>query len=819
MKRILLLLFLFSTAVSQAQVPTDQDCLGAIPVCQDIYVQPNAYSGTGNYPNEIPSGQFCPGNCMNSGEKNDVWYIFTVQTGGDLGFTITPNAMSDDYDWAVYSLNQYKCQDIYAHVAQMQVSCNWSGTPGVTGPNGNSTLHCQNAGGSPYNAKIPVLEGETYVINISNFTSSQSGYTLDFSGSTAQIYDDVAPEIAEVYSDDIICGTTEITFDFTEKVKCNTVSAGKFKLTGPGGPYEVTDVYGDDCEIGGEMEKTYHLSFTPPIYESGEYALEIRPLSFIQDACGNNAPAQSFPFDVELDSPIASAGEDIDIAYSGVATLDGSATGGTGEYSYEWVPVEKLEDPNIEDPTTVNLTESTGFTVTVTDDNSTCRSSDDMMVNIVGGPMSVDAIATPPAVCSGDQTDLNANVTGGSGNFTFSWTSNPPGFVSDIQNPSVNPMVTTTYFVEVDDGFTIINAQVTVNVLPKPIVNAGADQVINVGTVTTLEGSATDGQQPYSFLWEPSYMLDGPNNIAQPTTIVLTEPQNYTLMVTDASGCPGEPDVVLINTSGDALSAFPQSDPQEICIGASATLVSNAVGGGGNYTYTWTSSDTSWSATGDNILINPETTTTYFLEVTDGFTTTTAHVIVPVHPLPVINLVPAGSFVTGEDTVSVCVRDTVLLDAGHPDNPPEMEYMWSNGLSNRYLTAKTNGNWIDFQNFSVDVTNTLTTCSNSSEITIVFDFNQCQIGVDENNISVEAQVSIHPNPNSGIFTIATEQAITNMEIQMTNLVGVVVFSKNYFQIPANGWDDTIDLSNQPKGVYLLHIKADGKLSTLKVVIK
>ncbi len=818
MKNILLFTILLTTTALWAQIPTDQDCLGAIPVCQDIYVQANSYSGTGNYTNEIPTSGSCPGNCLSSGEKNDVWYIFTVQTGGDLGFDITPNNLNDDYDWAVYSLNQYKCQDIYGHVSQMQVSCNYSGTKGVTGPNGNSTYSCQGASGSPYCAKIPVLQGETYVINISNFSSSQSGYTLDFSGSTAQIYDDVAPEIAEVYNDDIICGTTQITFDFTEKVKCSTVTPGKFKFTGPGGPYEITNVYGDDCEVGGEMEVTYHLSFLPAIYEDGEYALEVRPLSFIQDACGNNAPSQSFPFDVELDSPIASAGDDIDIAYSGAATLDGSATGGTGDYSYEWTPVDKLEDPNMEDPTTINLTESTGFMVTVIDDNSTCRSTDDMMVNIVGGPMSVDAIASPASVCAGDQADLNANVTGGSGDFIYVWTSDPVGFTSDIQNPSVNPLITTTYFVKVDDGFTIINAQVTVNVFAKPIPNAGTDQVINVGTVATLSGSATSGQQPYDYLWEPSYMIDGANDIAGPKTIILTEPENYTLFITDANGCPGEPDIVLINTAGDGLSAFPQSDPMEICFGGNATLYSNAVGGGGNYTYNWTSSESGWSATGDSVAISPETQTTYYLEVFDGFTKVNSHVIVPVHPLPVINLVPTGIPESGQDSITVCVRDTVILDAGNADNPPEMQYMWSNGFSGRHLIARTNGNWIDFQSYSVDVTNALTSCSNSSEITIVFDFNQCQIGVDE-NITEEVPIKIHPNPNSGIFTIETESAITSLEVQMTNLYGLTIFEKIYHHIPEIGWDDTIDLSNQPKGVYLLHIKVDGRLSTQKVVVK
>lgn len=165
MKYIVTLTLLTLMSYAYAQVPNNQDCLGAIPVCQEIYVQLNSYSGTGNYPNEIPASGGCPGNCMLSGEKNDVWYIFTVQTSGNVGFTITPNNSSDDYDWAVYKLDQYDCEDIYNHVSEMQVSCNWSGTSGVTGPDGGSNSNCGGASSSPHNALIPVFEGETYVID------------------------------------------------------------------------------------------------------------------------------------------------------------------------------------------------------------------------------------------------------------------------------------------------------------------------------------------------------------------------------------------------------------------------------------------------------------------------------------------------------------------------------------------------------------------------------------------------------------------------------------------------------------------------------
>jgi len=104
-----LMIVIWSGNSVYGQTPTVGDCLGAIPVCQDVYYEPNIYSGTGNYPNEIPDCNpincelCCPDNCLD-GEWNSAWYIFTVQESGLLRFTIDPDIPSDDYDWAVFNL-------------------------------------------------------------------------------------------------------------------------------------------------------------------------------------------------------------------------------------------------------------------------------------------------------------------------------------------------------------------------------------------------------------------------------------------------------------------------------------------------------------------------------------------------------------------------------------------------------------------------------------------------------------------------------------------------------------------------------------------
>lgn len=145
----------FQICASVPPPPTVQDCPAAIPICQNIYSEAISYTGTGNIPNEInPSSS-----CLSAGERSDVWYTFTVQTSGNLNFTITPNNFLEDYDWAVYNLSNNTCADIYNN-AGLDVSCNFSATGGNTGPTGGSIFTNQDASGTPFNAVIPVLAGK-----------------------------------------------------------------------------------------------------------------------------------------------------------------------------------------------------------------------------------------------------------------------------------------------------------------------------------------------------------------------------------------------------------------------------------------------------------------------------------------------------------------------------------------------------------------------------------------------------------------------------------------------------------------------------------
>lgn len=88
------------------------------------------------------------------------------------------------------------------------------------------------------------------------------------------------------------------------------------------------------------------------------------------------------------------------------------------------------------------------------------------------------ASASPNPVCMGDSTTLTVNAYGGSGSYTYNWSSIPAGFTSALQSPKVAPMDTTKYICVTSDGTLTRNDTVKVNVQHMPISNAGADTIV-----------------------------------------------------------------------------------------------------------------------------------------------------------------------------------------------------------------------------------------------------------------------------------------------------------------------------------------------------
>ncbi|NVO21677.1 MAG: T9SS type A sorting domain-containing protein [Bacteroidetes bacterium] len=200
---------------------------------------------------------------------------------------------------------------------------------------------------------------------------------------------------------------------------------------------------------------------------------------------------------------IADAGTVQTISQGTSTQLGGSCSGGSGAYTPSWSPANRLQDPNSFTPTTVNLNISQVFTLTVTDANSGCISTDQVNVIVSGGPLSVTASATPERVCSGTGTQLFALPSGGSGSYTYTWTSNPPGFSSTLPNPFIIPAQTTIYSVMINDGFLTANSQVMVTVDTYPSIPAkpSGPSAVNVFITASTDYSTTTSANIDQYQW------------------------------------------------------------------------------------------------------------------------------------------------------------------------------------------------------------------------------------------------------------------------------------------------------------------------------
>ena len=124
--------------------------------------------------------------------------------------------------------------------------------------------------------------------------------------------------------------------------------------------------------------------------------------------------------------------------------------------------------------------------------------------------LTVIVTAIPEEVCLNNIVELHADVGGGTGNYSFEWTSLPAGFTSNEQNPVVYPEESTEYTVAVSDGNSNVENNVFVTVSPLPTIELGnwPDYLCNeqespVQLTADPEGGVYSGNISPDGLFEP----------------------------------------------------------------------------------------------------------------------------------------------------------------------------------------------------------------------------------------------------------------------------------------------------------------------------
>ena len=164
-----------------------------------------------------------------------------------------------------------------------------------------------------------------------------------------------------------------------------------------------------------------------------------------------------------------------------------------------------------------------------------------------------------------------------------------------------------------------------------------------------------------------------------------------------------------------------------------------------------------------------------------------------------INITIAGSI----DTSTTISNDTITSNA-----TAGASYQWIDCSNNNDLIiGETNQSFTAMVNGSYAVVVTVGNCSDTSACV-----DMTTIGIDERVVVKE--VEIYPNPTSGIFNVELEKIVETSSIIVYDMLGELVVKKE--KIKKN---NLIDLTNHPKGVYLVQIKNGTNNSILKIVKK
>lgn len=343
---------------------------------------------------------------------------------------------------------------------------------------------------------------------------------------------------------------------------------------------------------------------------------------------------------VNVNVPFVDADNDTTICIGDSVQLNAQASIG----SYLWTPSSTLSNDTILTPN-AGPSASTEYFITLTDDAG-CTYSDSMTVNI--DPGFTLSVSNDTTICQNDCANLVA-----SGATLYAWT--PSSTLNDttLSNPQACPSSTTTYTVIGNTGSCYDTAQVTVNVNPAIVVDAGAD--VSICENDTIQLSATGAT---NYTWTPTTNISNPsinNPLVWPTTSTM-----YYVTGSDGLNCSGIDSILVTVNPLPVADAGPDT---WICPGDNDQL--NASGGG---TYSWSPSTGLSDPNIADPIASPTDTTTYELTVTsiDGcinYDTLTVFVS------------PTVPTDAGTDT-TICPGDTITL-GGAPTAVNGTAYLWT----------------------------------------------------------------------------------------------------------------------------------------------
>ena len=508
----------------------------------------------------------------------------------------------------------------------------------------------------PLTASSPVIPCQTYHLKmaIADGTdwSFDSGVFLAANSlSSNQVF--LESNYSTTSGDSVIyegCGQATLMFTRTDTAGSTTVN---FSLGGSatnGADYPFTA----DSVVFVPGQDTLYLTI-PANTDATAEPLESITIQLIQTICAI-VDTTEITFYISDLTPIVPISNDVSINCGTDSVLIG--VGHTG-------PVDSViwNTGGIGDSIWVSPLVTTSYYVTLTDTCGGIPVMDTVTVTVLpGAPITIDYVHDSSVTCGSAAVPVWVEYSGPVDSVLWS-----TGAMTDTI--WVNPLVTTTYYVSINDscGALIANDSCVVTVLP------GAPISIDY----THDSSIVCGAGPVPVWVQYSGPVDSVvwNNGAMTDTIWVNPLVTTTYYVTINDSCgqfvANDSSIVTI-VPPTPITLTMSNDTSKYCPQDSIWISVTASGGGGGFTYNWTPG----GLTDSTIYVSPGTTTTYIVDVLDGCGSAAQDSVVFTVPV----YVPLTNNILTNDTV-ICPGEIVTLNATITGGVGSY-LSWNNGIGN-----------------------------------------------------------------------------------------------------------------------------------------
>jgi GEVED domain/Secretion system C-terminal sorting domain len=427
------------------------------------------------------------------------------------------------------------------------------------------------------------------------------------------------------------------------------------------------------------------------------------------------------------------------------------------------------------------------------------------------------------AICNGDSTTLTA-----SGANTYTWV-NGPATASNTVMPTAD---STFWVVGLDATATCSDSamfMVTVNptyMIPQNVhlcfgdsVTVGSNTYYNAGvyndTMSTVNGCdsifITTVTIDTAILSSTQSVIICSGDSVVVGSSVYTTAGTYLDTLTSSLGCDS-----VVTTTVTLTTPVTTSQSVSVCFGGSYTIGLNTYTASGTYSDTLSNIGGCDSVVVTTLTVAPQITTSQTINacnVDTVFVGSNAYTTSGVYVDTLTSINGCDSIVTSNINFGGLNATVTTTNFGGTlvASPSGLSYQWMNCQDNTTIISATMQNYTPSANgqFAVIVSDTSGCIDTSSCVTVTT--------VDVEETIALNEMSVYPNPNSGLFTIAIPNADCNeMTIEVISIDGKVIYS-NKFSNVSGTFTNEVDMTDAANGTYFLRVTADGTTSVVKVV--